>query len=474
MAGYSVSTSYPNVIRSADPLLIRMNELTLLVNNTSFWAKIKYGIQFKGFMVYVSGIAMPVMEQKFEEYQLNGTGGTKRSEEFQKSVITKKAKEWLDNIEEQLAIQQNDNELKRAIDRLCWQMHYDITKSSTNFVSAFAQDGFADVGIDTLTAFPSSGIATVKDSCILIKESIQISDQATLSASMNKIAINLRADVSGSNPQEYTISKALRDLSTGDDSVAYSVKQQTELEEENFNEISVNQLGAFGTTNSHRSLYDAIGSYAESGSDTVSDTLDVVSGNIGSSTDSSGTSTVFARLTQVSDSKLGDFGGSNKTLYNAVGSYATSGSSNNISAKLDTIDTNVGNMSTSVGGMSTTIGTINTNVSAINTKTTSLSNALLGGTNYSSVPTHNVYTALLGSNGAIMNADGFLYADDHTDPFYVTGGSATRYTRYYMNTEVSRFALAYNKNTQNRPNVGTSSQNPYYNGLRIYSQGDVT
>ena len=89
MAGYSVSTSYPNVIRSADPLLIRMNELTLLVNNTSFWAKIKYGIQFKGFMVYVSGIAMPVMEQKFEEYQLNGTGGTKRSEEFQKGVITK-------------------------------------------------------------------------------------------------------------------------------------------------------------------------------------------------------------------------------------------------------------------------------------------------------------------------------------------------------------------------------------------------
>lgn len=472
---YAVSTSYPNVIRSGDPLLIRLNEYALLAGNNNFWAKFKFGIQFKGYLIYVSGISMPIMEIKFEENQLNGTGGTKRSDAFQLDIIHRSAKAWFDDLEEQLANKPNDDSLKKAIDRFCWQMHYDITESPTNFATTFAEDDFSNVRIDTKTISTFNTLPdTVEEGCVLVRDSIKGTSDGTLSYAMNKVAENLRGT------DEYTISKALRD---SDDSTAYggtvrsvscSVKLQTDVEEANFNEISVNQLGAFGVTNSHRTLYDTVGSYAESGSDTVSDTLDTVSDNIGSSSDSSGTGTVFARLTQVSDSKLGEFGGSNKTLYSTVGSYAASGSSNNISAKLDTIDSNVGTINTSVGSMGTTIGTINTNVSTINTKTTSLSNALIGGATYSSAPTHNVYTALLGSNGAIMSADGFLYANDHTDPFYVTGGSATRYTRYYINTEVSRFALAYNGATQNRPNVGTSTQNPYYNGLRIYSQGDVT
>lgn len=284
---YAVSTSYPNVIRSGDPLLIRLNEYALLAGNNNFWAKFKFGIQFKGYLIYVSGISMPIMEIKFEENQLNGTGGTKRSDTFQLDIIHRSAKEWFDGLEEQLANKPNDDSLKKAIDRFCWQMHYDITESPTNFVTTFAEDDFSNVRIDTKTISTFNTLPdTVEDGCVLVRDSIKGTSDGTLSYAMNKVAENLRGT------GEYTISKALRD---SDDSTVYggmvrsvscSVKLQTDIEEVNFNEISVNQLGAFGTTNSHRSLYDTLGSYATSGTDTISETLDTVDSKIGHFKDS--------------------------------------------------------------------------------------------------------------------------------------------------------------------------------------------
>lgn len=303
---YAVSTSYPNVIRSGDPLLIRLNEYALLAGNNNFWAKFKFGIQFKGYLIYVSGISMPIMEIKFEENQLNGTGGTKRSDAFQLDIIHRSAKEWFDDLEEQLANKPNDDSLKKAIDRFCWQMHYDITESPTNFATTFAEDDFSNVRIDTKTISTFNTLPdTVEDGCVLVRDSIKGTSDDTLSYAMNKVAENLRGT------GEYTISKALRD---SDDSSAYggtvrsvscSVKLQTDVEEANFNEISVNQLGAFGVTNSHRTLYDTVGSYAASGNDTLSGTLNTVDTKIGTNSDSS-TSTVFGGVNTTLD-RIGQF-----------------------------------------------------------------------------------------------------------------------------------------------------------------------
>ena len=236
---YAVSTSYPNVIRSGDPLLIRLNEYALLAGNNNFWAKFKFGIQFKGYLIYVSGIGMPIIEKKFEDSQLNPTGW-KNDDTQQMKIIHESAKAWFDDLEEQLANKPNDDSLKKAIDRFCWQMHYDITESPTNFATTFAEDDFSNVRIDTKTISVFNTLPdTVEDGCVLVRDSIKGTSDGTLSYAMNKVAENLR------ETGEYTISKALRD---SDDSTAYggtvrsvscSVKLQTDVEEANFNEISV-------------------------------------------------------------------------------------------------------------------------------------------------------------------------------------------------------------------------------------------
>lgn len=440
---YSVSTTYPNVIKLADPLLVRISEFSILVGNTNFWAKRKYGIQYKGYGIYVSGIDMPILEVKFEDNELNMGMSGNVTEDVQKSFIDEKAKLWIDDLEEKLAVSKSDSEIKKAIDRLCWQLHYDVSNSNYDMTSL---DGFSDVAIDKSTGYGLTTIpntmqstayvitghvegqgSTTYGSLYDISSKLQDFENSmstvmgTINSTVvsvgnytNKIATNLRAD----NSSEYTISKALRDA---DDSIAYggtvrsvscSVKLQTDLESESFNEISVNQLGAFGTTNSHRSLYDAIGSYAQSGSDSVSNTLTNLETNIGDNTDTAGNNTVFARLSQVSDQKLGNFADStHRSLQESLGSYTQRNSSSlsdiigtnqdgsstvntgtlfyeilhragtrNLNTAVIESDSAIGRVLDAVGSSSSssTINTINTNVSTLLTRigTSSTANSL--------------------------------------------------------------------------------------------------
>ena len=410
---YTPSTEYPNVIRVADPLLIRVDPLSLLVDNTSFWAKIKYGIQCKGFFIYVSGISMPIHEETFSDEKSNSSGSSAGGVKIittervgSKIDVEKKAKEWMDDLEEKIATSKNDNEIKRALDRMCWQMHYDITQSDTDFVEVFADQGFSDtIGIDykqigttvptncypatylypvretamdsahEITGQSSGGsvygslydisekistldsnmnigngtLVTLNTNMVTLNGNIKGSgDTYTVCGAMTKIATNLRE-----TNNEYTISKALRDKDDDSDvkCVAWSVKQQTDLEAAEFNEISVNQLGAFGSsyeTSGHpnRTLFATLGDYGEGGSsDTVSAKLNTIDANIGTSNDSSsantlfgkaadaigrigassdasGTVTVFARLKEISDTKIGtssDTGHNSTTLFGRIG-----------------------------------------------------------------------------------------------------------------------------------------------------------
>lgn len=297
---YTPSTEYPNVIRVADPLLIRVDELSLLVDNTSFWAKIKYGIQCKGFFIYVSGISMPIHEETFSDEKSSSSGSSAGGVKIittervgSKIDVEKKAKEWMDDLEEKIATSKSDNEIKRALDRMCWQLHYDITQSDTDFVTAFADQGFSDtIGIDykqigssvptncypaaylypvretamdsahEITGQSGSGggygslydisakigtldsnmnvgsgtLVTLNTNMVTLNGNIKGSgDTYTVCGAMTKIATNLRE-----TNDEYTISKALRDNSS-EESVSGQLKLQT-------TEIT-NGLGSSGAIN---------------------------------------------------------------------------------------------------------------------------------------------------------------------------------------------------------------------------------
>ena len=336
-----MSSSYavPIVHRTSDPLVIRTSDTSLLVNDTTYNVVVKCGNLFCGFYVYMTGHGYPVYKYKDEDLtsSLRGSG----SEATICSQLEMYAKGWVDELEEAILSHRSDNELKKAIDRLTWQLHYDITESNTDFVEMFPD--FSDISIDksgytiysTVTTSAtnlgnavgeganviigdstsgagiwsvsntisgmsnsvcgkldtmSSNISTLDSNLNGSSGSIKTyigniiyssgdtgSTPTTLCGYINKVATNLRADADGSY-QEYTISKALREYVPGassqEKSVSGATKDQTDLEQRSFTEISVHQLGAFGEGETgdtgHRTLYATLGEYTQSNKNDLS------------------------------------------------------------------------------------------------------------------------------------------------------------------------------------------------------------
>lgn len=312
------SGDYPVVVKVSDPLLIRFNEKSLVVNNTNFYTNIKSGLAFEGFYIYTSGLGIPIAEIGQAPKNKKDSRGNVIVDGQAAAELEKKAKEFLDVLEAKIATTENDNEIKKAIDRLCWQMHYDITETSTSTLP----DGFApDIIIDKPTNTIYKDFYVLDNRICSDEEAASMVDRMTLCNRINKVAVNLRADpIDGE--QEYTISRALRE---GDQSsVSQATHDQTVLEAECFNEISVNQLGAFGSTYGeagaeHQTLYEALGVYGGHDATPLSENIN-----------------------EINNIKLGDLGTvsgvrSNKTLCDIVGSYSDSSSTKNISTELDKI-----------------------------------------------------------------------------------------------------------------------------------------
>lgn len=143
--------NYPHVARTADPLLVRPDALSLMVADTVYHARVKLGLGCKGYYIYASGLGTAVYENVYtSDGEFNIEFGTNDSTPDSDAIkaIKEKAKEWLDELEVAIASHPSDNSIKKAIDRLCWQMHYDITESHLNFPEAFSDNDFADVKID--------------------------------------------------------------------------------------------------------------------------------------------------------------------------------------------------------------------------------------------------------------------------------------------------------------------------------------
>lgn len=149
-----LNSKYPHVARVADPLLVRVDQLSLMVADVVYHARIKLGLGGKGFYIYASGLGTAVYENMFmhdkNDVKFNAEFGVS-SNDTDESILSKiaeKAEDWLDALEVAIASKQSDNPIKKAIDRMCWQLHYDITESHANFPVMFKSDDFSDVKID--------------------------------------------------------------------------------------------------------------------------------------------------------------------------------------------------------------------------------------------------------------------------------------------------------------------------------------
>lgn len=399
MSEYQVSTNYPNVVRTSDPLLIRVDKFTLHVNDIVYHAKIVLGNLLCGYRVFVGGINNCMYEHKDEAITLSWA----RQDQQASSAATQEkqvrerledlAKEWMDKLEEAIAVHKGDNEIKKAIDRLTWQVHYDITKSSTDFPSTFPD--FADVAIDT----PNNG--TIRDMLGAVSGSIDtaatkisgadasatqggslygimdkigsVSDKlysansdTCISARINKVATNIKGD-----NEQYTISRALRDPDDTDYSVSGATYEQTQLEAEQFASIlshigepldaNGNVVQQSGDTWRGDTLFDAV--YKHPGfvgyytSEFPSASLPQ-----GNSSFASATKQYIIDPVGHIEERIGT-PSTGSTVWSEL--HATKGVVDTIKTTTDSTDTTVGTINSTVGTINTTVGTINTTVGTI-------------------------------------------------------------------------------------------------------------
>lgn len=158
----SNDTSYPRVVTTSEPLMVRVDQLSLLVNNTNFYAKIKNGLAWCGYMIYASGSSMPICENQVENSSIkkDANGNVYRTNNEQvESSLKQSAQQWLDKLEAKIATTNADNGIKKAIDRLNWQLHYDITKTNTSDAYAIAEYDLSD-GIKIDRPIPYTGTGT--------------------------------------------------------------------------------------------------------------------------------------------------------------------------------------------------------------------------------------------------------------------------------------------------------------------------
>lgn len=181
--------TYPHVARLSEPLLLRIDATSLLVNDTLFYAKIKMGLASTGYEIYSSGLGTPIVNNTFPVYSNGSAYNTSvrveaakrgfdimdKNAEAKKSELINKAKKYLDDLEIEIASQVNDNPIKAAIDRLNWQQHYDTTGSNTDFVETFEDNDFADVRIDTYTE--TNELSTIPTTVDTIKKQISKLDK---------------------------------------------------------------------------------------------------------------------------------------------------------------------------------------------------------------------------------------------------------------------------------------------------------
>ncbi len=424
MANYVASDSYPHVAKISDPLLVRLDALSLQVGDSVYHAKIKYGNAFKGYNIYVSGTNMPIVEINIDETVLNkrtaeechlSSTSIKTSESQRKNVIKDVyAKVWLDELEEAIANAKGSSEIKQAIDRLNWQMHYDRTESDTNLPDTL--ENFSDVDIDTSggTHIPtmasdlntkiqdvgdqmtgsSSGsggrsLSDVVNKLYDINSSIGSVNTTigTMDSNMNNdttgTLVKLRRSISNDSLNENSIYKALKGSSsgngysdfsvvtalreTGEDSVSGATDARATMENNEFDDIE-GRLGEPGTGNSiWGTVYNMNGNSATQ-STTLWTHASTVDSNVG--TVPSGGKTVVERLGNPSGSD--DIWGTVNTINGNVGSRGNNGS------VLDRIGTpnqtgtvwydvlnNAGGVGT-ISGIQSTVNAISGTVNVIN------------------------------------------------------------------------------------------------------------
>ena len=109
---------YPIVVSKQDPLIVRVNALSLVVGDSSFTAKVKMGTMYNGFFVYTTGIGEPITKVEVSVSGYNNTYVSDSGHTEAYNHIVNVATKWMDELQESFTVSEGPKNLVELIQSL--------------------------------------------------------------------------------------------------------------------------------------------------------------------------------------------------------------------------------------------------------------------------------------------------------------------------------------------------------------------
>ena len=397
------SSEYPVVVYKQDPLIVRVNALSLVVGSTSFYAKIKIGTMYNGFYVYSSALGEPIAKIS--------SSATNRSETALKSMISEEAAVWMDSLQNSFVESTGQKNLVELLETVIENAETgaeiridatdtDVAEALNNLNSKFI---YGDVESGTTVAEYSKQlnekfINTNDSNKTIVDYMKSLDDKLTYNSK------SIAEYLSSIDENIKTIAKALSEVGSDKENFAKVIAKAvqeglssmvTQMNAMNVSITSVkdtigtkddeNTTTLFGTVNTAKSTTDNIntnvGSTSDSGTSTLCGIANTIKGNVDTVEDSvsiikTTTSDMSTTMGKVSDSSSAQ---TMCGILNNIKATTSGGSSASdvsaIKAVVDEINRNTNsssNLYTKVSDIKTAVGS---------TSQTS-SNTICGNTNY--------------------------------------------------------------------------------------------
>lgn len=214
---------YPKVISIQDPMIVRVSPTILAVNGTTFTAKIKEGIQHRGFNIYASSIGYPIYIHSVSDKEASGYS---IEGDDLKNYITDLASKWLDDLQNSF-VESQDLSMTQLLQALLYQLHYDISGAVPTDIpdKIRAILDFSSKPIKEMIEDVSESIDVVAETIDTVSEKLNTID-TTLQTIGNKIDTSI-GDVKTSIDSVETaieaVSDTLADEETGLPMIASSI-----------------------------------------------------------------------------------------------------------------------------------------------------------------------------------------------------------------------------------------------------------
>lgn len=408
---------YPIIVSKLDPLIMRVNELILVVGSTTFTAKVKIGSMWTGFHINTSGLGEPIAKIPVDITNYNNTDiivTTGKTLAYQH--IAEEAKNWMDDLQDSFAKATAQQNIVDLLKELKAQLHFD-------FSGAIPTD--PNIHIDETTSY----IKSIADSIEDIKT--QLSDLTTSIG-------DLKSSINSTNPDDNSISYRLSRIETAlgtatDDTfgkvIASAVTSGLQTLTGEMQTMNTN----INTVNTNVNTVSGKVTTVDTKVTTVDTKVGQVNTTVG--TINTNVNTVKSDVTTVKSDV-----GTVKTNVNTVSNNVTTVSNNvdNVKSTVNTIHNtdvpDIKNSVTSSGGttdeavasLASTVNTINSNVNTINSNTSSTNSTVnsisstVGGINTKATNTWNKISGLdTETLNDVICGDESIIIGDSTDGYFV-------------------------------------------------------